>query len=117
MAQAFSVFGSAVSIVASDFLPREDEDAKQVLLSALTADGVKLEIGGKINRVNHDGKVFSLHVLRSDGTALLLEGEQLLVAAGRKPNVAGLGLEAANVRFDLRKVFLSIVNNLKTEGY
>jgi pyruvate/2-oxoglutarate dehydrogenase complex dihydrolipoamide dehydrogenase (E3) component len=44
-----------------------------------------------------------VHLKRADGSAAALEVDEILVAAGRAPNVEGLGLEAAGVEFEPRR--------------
>eukprot|EP00931_Biecheleriopsis_adriatica_P066200 TRINITY_DN405_c0_g1_i2.p1 TRINITY_DN405_c0_g1~~TRINITY_DN405_c0_g1_i2.p1 ORF type:complete len:537 (-),score=104.04 TRINITY_DN405_c0_g1_i2:251-1861(-) len=107
MAQAFARFGSKVTIV--DMLPQilgpEDPEAASVLQESLLRDGVKIIVGARVERVEHTPaagadawptiKVFA-KVGESTET---LECEVLLIAAGRVPNVEGIGLEAAGVKY------------------
>jgi pyruvate/2-oxoglutarate dehydrogenase complex dihydrolipoamide dehydrogenase (E3) component len=82
LAQAFARLGSNVSLHPSGrrtpgrLLPKEDDDASDLLHAALRRDGVQIE-----------------------GTA---DFDAVLVAAGRAPNVEGLNLAAAGVRFDTK---------------
>ena len=103
MAQTFARFGSEVFLIeaAHGVLPREDPDASEIVKSALLHDGVKLLCCGK-----------TLNLARSaDGTRIMLSSheqdfevfvDEILVSAGRKPNVTGLGLETVGVKFDER---------------
>ena len=97
LAQAFARLGSQVTIFdqAPRVLPREGEAASALVAAALEADGVRLALGGKLRRIDHDGARFTVHGEGgSDGDG---EAEALLVAAGRLPNVEGLGLERAGI--------------------
>ena len=49
------------------------------------------------------GEAADLHFESADGTAGQVDADLVLVATGRGPNVAGIGLEAAGVEFDPRK--------------
>jgi len=99
LAQAFARFGAEVTLLdmAEQVLTREDRDAAAIVQEALVRDGVQLELGVKIQKVTGGaGSPVTIEVER-DGATRTVTAERLLVAAGRKPNVEGLGLEAAGV--------------------
>lgn len=110
MAQSLALFGSKVTVAerGTRLLPREDPDAAKIVHEALVADGVTFELGCAIESVDHtpaDGTVggwpeFRVRVGQEGAEARTLTAELLVVAAGRRPNVEGLGLEAAGVEFD-----------------
>jgi len=100
MAQAFARLGSTVSLfdMAPHVLPREDADAAAVVQSAMLTDGVRLELGIQIERVERDGEGIAVHFQR-DGESHRKSVDHLLVAVGRAPNVENIGLEAAGVEY------------------
>ena len=104
MAQAFARFGSRVSVIerADHVLAREDIDAAAIVQAALERDGVELVLGAGLKSVHQgpNGKVMTF--TDEGGTERTLEVDELLVGVGRAPNVNGLGLEAAGVKFDER---------------
>ena len=101
MAQTFARFGSRVTLfdLANQVLVREDPEAAQIVQRALVEDGVELELGCAVERVEPvaDGKI--LHV-EAHGRTIPKQVDQLLVAVGRTPNTEGVGLEAAGVAYD-----------------
>ena len=100
LAQAFAYFGSAVTVFdqASHVLPREDPDAASIVQRRLMADGVRLELGVKLIEAVGDRGQVCLRFERPNGAGVAdASGDRLLIAAGRAPNVEGLGLEAAGV--------------------
>lgn len=105
LAQAFRRLGSEVTLVerADQLLTREDPDAAAVVQEALAQDGVTLRLGASLERVETRGALRRLHLRDADGAAHALEVDAVLVGAGRAPNVEGMGLEAAGVRFDARE--------------
>jgi pyruvate/2-oxoglutarate dehydrogenase complex dihydrolipoamide dehydrogenase (E3) component len=105
MAQAFARFGSEVTLLnqGDRILPRDDADAAAIVERAMTSHGVRLLHRCRVVRAQGRGEIRVLAVER-DGQAESLEGDQLLVATGRTPNVEGLGLEAAGVAVDQRGV-------------
>ena len=95
LAQAFHWFGSEVTLVdGSDrVLPREPEAVGRGLTEALTTDGVKLVLGQHATAARLDGDEYVLDL--PDGSQL--RGDKLLVATGRRPRVAGIGLETVGI--------------------
>ena len=101
LAQSFARLGSRVTLLdmADHVLPREDADAAEVVQQAMVADGVRLELGVRIEEVARQGDETTIRFTRDDAPGEVV-ADALLVAAGRTPNVSGLGLEAAGVDFD-----------------
>jgi len=95
LAQAFRRLGSEVDLVgrAGCLLPAEAAAASEVLAARLAAEGVRLHLGVKPTKVDGGQKRLTL----SDGSELAYDA--LLVGAGRKVHVDGMGLEAAGVKF------------------
>ena len=105
LAQAFQRFGSDVTIIEMQghLLMREDSDAAAVIADAFRRDGVSVRCDTTVCRVERtdEGKV--LHMNCDSGEDDLLVVDELLVGAGRAPNVQGLNLEAVAVAYDERK--------------
>jgi pyruvate/2-oxoglutarate dehydrogenase complex dihydrolipoamide dehydrogenase (E3) component/uncharacterized membrane protein YdjX (TVP38/TMEM64 family) len=105
MAQALCRLGSAVTVLNADahLLPREDADAAALVERRLARDGVRIANGIRITRVERRGHEVVLHYGR-DGAGETVIADRVLVAAGRAPNVEGLGLEAAGIAYDRKGV-------------
>ncbi len=105
MAQAFARFGSEVYLVDSKHgvLAREDRDAASVVEAALVHDGVKILCCGKDLKVRRESDGCHLKV-ESHGRAYDVVVDQILVAAGRTPNIENLDLAAAGVAFDSKGI-------------
>jgi pyruvate/2-oxoglutarate dehydrogenase complex dihydrolipoamide dehydrogenase (E3) component len=103
LGQAFRRLGSEVVIVSSSahVCPKEDADVAAVLAAALREEGVVVHDGSSATSVAVRGgaKAVTVTVKKNDGTSLDVETDAILVATGRRPNVDGLGLEAAGVAF------------------
>jgi len=99
LAQAMRRLGSEVTIVdaAARILAREDADVVQVVAQQLRDDGIRLRLDAKIRRVAGPTGAIMLTVVASDGRETVLTGTHLLLAAGRRANIEGLGLDAAGV--------------------
>jgi len=84
-------------------LAKDDPELTTILLRSLRDEGLEIREAAKVERV--DGKAGAIRVsIMIDGKPEVIEGTHLLVATGRKPNVADLGLEAAGVAYDKRGI-------------
>jgi glutathione reductase (NADPH) len=92
--------GSRVTLALRDTHPLRgfDADLRHRLADALAARGITLATGVALQSLERRGDGFALH--RADGSVLVAEAA--LNATGRRPNTAGLGLEALGVRLDAR---------------
>ncbi|PIV82987.1 MAG: mercuric reductase [Nitrospirae bacterium CG_4_10_14_3_um_filter_53_41] len=104
LAQAFQRLGSQVTIIeqAPQFLTREDPDAARILSDAFRKEGIDVRLNTRVDRVGLDGREKTIH-LKTDGKESIVVVDEILVGAGRAPNVEGLNLEAAGVVYDPRK--------------
>ncbi|MBA2662427.1 MAG: FAD-containing oxidoreductase [Bradymonadaceae bacterium] len=104
LAQAFARFGSSVFVLdqAERALSRSDSDGARIVQAALDRDGVHSIFCAKIEKVEaaSPGSRSTKIIFEVDGELRDIEVDALLIAAGRRPNVANLGLENAGVRFD-----------------
>ena len=91
LGQALVRMGASVAIVegAEHLLAREPAALGEAIAAALEADGVELHLGRHAAAARREGDEYVLEL--ADGTQL--RGDRLLVATGRRPRVAGLGLE------------------------
>jgi len=98
MAQAVRRLGgeAAVADMAEHLLPREPAPLGAALSEALRREGIELVLGVSATEARRDGDDYVLAF--DDGREL--RGDRLLVAAGRRPRVEGLGLETVGVAAD-----------------
>jgi pyruvate/2-oxoglutarate dehydrogenase complex dihydrolipoamide dehydrogenase (E3) component len=104
MAQAYRRFGSRVTIVQKGqrLLDREDFDVADEMQHILSDEGIRVLTRANVVSVRgRSGDRVSLTVRASSGDQEL-QGTDILVAAGRVPNTAGIGLEEAGVELDAR---------------
>lgn len=100
MAQAFNRFGARVTLVemAGRLLPNEDPDASAVLKDQLEGEGIELILSAKVARVERKDSHKTI-TIDAGGKEYVLETDEILVAAGRTPNIEGLNLETAGVDY------------------
>ncbi|MBE0417483.1 MAG: NAD(P)/FAD-dependent oxidoreductase, partial [Coriobacteriia bacterium] len=95
LGQMLRRYGAAVTIVeqADTLFPREEPALGELLLTALEADGIEVRLGTAVQSVTREGD--SRTVLLSDGTEVT--AEHVVVAVGRRPRTAGIGLETVGI--------------------
>lgn len=104
LSQAFRRLGSKVTLVemSKQFLTREDPDASQILLDRFHKEGidVRLETSlARLEKVNGKKRAY----LRQKDQESPIEVDEILVGAGRIPNVEGLNLETVGVAYGERE--------------
>jgi pyruvate/2-oxoglutarate dehydrogenase complex dihydrolipoamide dehydrogenase (E3) component len=100
LSQAFARLGAEVVLFDQRprVLPNDDPDGSLVVQRALAADGVRLELGTAVTRVSRRGEAVVVCFSRSPHhPAEEAEGDRLLVATGRTPNVSGLDVDKGGV--------------------
>ncbi len=110
LAQAFLRLGSKVTVIEllPRLLPREDEAIGAELAAFFEWEGLRILTGITTQSVHHSGSEFGVDI----GTELIT-GDRLLVATGRRPNTAGLGLEAVGVKTE-RNGAIIVDDHLRT---
>ncbi|WP_186149098.1 FAD-dependent oxidoreductase [Burkholderia gladioli] len=103
LAQAFRRLGSRVTIVhdAPRVALREDEDVSAAIEAAFAGDGIAIRSG--VRPVEVSGRSGEAVTLRLDDGSEV-SGSHLLIATGRTPVTADLGLEAAGVAVNERGI-------------
>ncbi|GAC1604902.1 MAG: FAD-containing oxidoreductase [Myxococcales bacterium] len=96
--QMYRRFGSEVTVVERSprLMPREDDDVAAEVRSILEAEGVRFRTGADVRKVAGAAGALELQL----GSGEVVRGSHLLVAIGRAPNTADLGLAEAGVALD-----------------
>jgi pyruvate/2-oxoglutarate dehydrogenase complex dihydrolipoamide dehydrogenase (E3) component len=102
MAQAFATFGTDVDLVEgmAHILPREPRTLGEALGVAISGERLRIHLGRRASSVSRAAGRYVVSF--ADGTRL--EGERLLVAAGRRPRIDGLGLENVGIEASPRGI-------------
>ncbi len=96
MAQAHLRLGCKVTVIeGAKAMGKDDPEMAAMLLAALRAEGVEIVEEAKAERITGIDGDITVHTTKGDFT-----GSHLLMAVGRKVNVAGLDLDKAGVAFD-----------------
>ena len=117
LAQAYRRFGSEVTVVeaGTQLMGKEDPDASQEIRRVLADEGLAIHVGAQLLRVEgQSGNAVSI-TLRTSSGEQTIEGSHILVAVGRVPNTAGIGLDTAGVDLDDRG-FVKVNERLETSA-
>jgi len=117
MAQAFRRFGARVTIVERGprILSREDSDVSDEVLRILMAEGIDVLLSTDVNHVEGLSGVDVTVRLEAASGQRELRATHILVATGRIPNTAGIGLELTGVDLDSRG-FVAVTPRLETSA-
>ena len=98
LGQIYARSGARVTIIepSAHLLPSEAPAVGEAVADALARDGVDVRTGGKPERVGLDGDDVIVHLDGDDP----VRATRVLVATGKTPRVAGVGLETIDVRPD-----------------
>ena len=95
LTQVYARFGVDVTIVEAEprLLPLEEPEAGRVLAEVFQREGVNVITGTAAARVEHDGEQFSVHLTDER----VVRTERLLVATGRRVDLAAIGADVLGV--------------------
>jgi pyruvate/2-oxoglutarate dehydrogenase complex dihydrolipoamide dehydrogenase (E3) component len=117
LAQAYRRFGSDVTVVESgpQLLAREDIDVSREMRRILSDEGIQFLVEAELLQVRgRSGDKVTLTVRTPSGEQHI-NGSDILVAVGRIPNTAGIGLEEAGVELDGRG-YIRVNGRLETSA-
>lgn len=99
LGQLFAHLGSKVTIVEAldRIAPFEEPELSEALTSIFKDENIEVITGAKISNASGTSGTKSLMLTTKDGAQQTLSADEILVATGRKPNTAGLGLELVGV--------------------
>jgi pyruvate/2-oxoglutarate dehydrogenase complex dihydrolipoamide dehydrogenase (E3) component len=104
LAQAHLRLGSRVTVIeAEKALRKDDREMAELVLRRLEAEGLDIREGASVERIGGGTRLIDVHIAEG-GSTTVVQGSHLLIAAGRKPNVSGLNLEAAGIKYDERGI-------------
>jgi len=104
LAQSFRRLGAGITVIeALAPLAKDDPECAAIVLDQLQREGVTIRANAKVVTVKGTAGNIGV-VLAGPKGEETISGTHLLVAAGRKPNIGDLGLEAAGIAYDRRGI-------------
>jgi pyruvate/2-oxoglutarate dehydrogenase complex dihydrolipoamide dehydrogenase (E3) component len=114
LAQAFRRVGSSVTVLeAGQPLAKDDPECTAIVLDRLVREGVVIRCGVNVIGITHAGATVTA-TIEAAGAEQTITGSHLLIAAGRKPAIDGLDLDAAGIRHDRSGILVN--RKLKTRN-
>jgi len=105
--QMYSRFGTKVTILEllPTIFPASEPELVERLGEVLNREGITIRTGARVSRAwkDKDRKIVSFTI---EGKEDHISGDQILLAAGKTPNTAGLGLDVAGVTIDRRRTIV-----------
>jgi len=99
LAQAHRRLGAKVTLLQSRrILPKDDPETAAVVRKSLITDGVEVVEGAQVKAAGQDGNGVAV-LIGVEGDERRINGSHLLVSAGRRANVDGLGLDEAGIAY------------------
>ncbi len=113
LACAFAAYGTEVTVVElmPELMPREQREAVRIVLKDLKRQGIRLLTDAKMLRVEKTAAGLKA-VYVQDGKESSVDAEQVLMAAGRKPNLSGIDAEALGLAMNGK--FIAVDNRQRT---
>jgi pyruvate/2-oxoglutarate dehydrogenase complex dihydrolipoamide dehydrogenase (E3) component len=114
LAQAFRRLGSSVTVLEKGApLANDEPECIDIIVGRLEREGVVIRRNVNVVGITHMRATVTA-TIASEGAEQTITGSHLLVAAGRKPTIEGLDLDAAGIRYDATGIFVN--RKLKTSN-
>lgn len=106
LGQSFSRFGSKVTVVemADRILIKEDPEVSELMEKVLRSEGLEILTKTKAVKVSKNSDGTKVVTVEAEGRTFEIEGDEILAAVGRQPNLQGLDLEKAGVAFERQRI-------------
>ena len=113
-AQMYRRFGSRVTVLEKGprLIAREDEEISTAIQAILEVEGIEIRLNTECLRVEKHAEGVAVG-LSCEGTSREVTGSHLLLAVGRVPNTADLGLDQVGIETDERG-YICVDEQLRT---
>ncbi len=110
LSQAFERLGAKVTIIQEQerILPREDPEVSEAVARVLISEGIDIVTNARFVKAGRSGNK-KVATARQGAQLLNFEADEIVLAVGRQPNIEGLNLEAAGIKYDK--------NGIKVDDY
>src|SRR6266487_4287088 len=100
LGQAFRRLGAGVTIIEGldRILPKEDPEVSAILTEVLMSEGINVVTNALFINARRDGNK-KVVTAKQGEKHLTIEADEILLTLGRQPNVEGLNLEAARIKY------------------
>ncbi len=115
LAQAMSRYGTTVTVIEAldRILAPEEPETSELLTTVLRGEGIDIRVGLAASSVSRAGDGGRVTVTLADGSAVT--ADEILVAAGRTPNLRGIGLDTLGLDETARPTF-TVDEHMRVHG-
>ena len=115
LAQAMSRYGTTVTVIEAldRILAPEEPESSELLTTVLRAEGIEVRVGVAASSVSRAGDGGPVTVTLADGSSVT--ADEILVAAGRTPNLRGIGLDTLGLDETARPTF-TVDEHMRVRG-
>jgi len=101
LGQAFERLGAKVTIIQGPdrIMPKEDPEVSAAVATVLKSEGIDIVTNARFVKASRNGDKKAVTAKQGD-QMLTFEADEILLALGRQPNIEGLNLEAAGIKYD-----------------
>ena len=105
LSQAFERLGAKVTIIQEQerILPREDPEVSEAVARVLNSEGIDIVTNARFVKAGRSGNK-KVATARQGDQLLNFEADEIVLAVGRQPNIEGLNLEAAGIKYDKKGI-------------
>ncbi len=105
LSQAFERLGAKVTIIQEQerILPREDPEVSEAVARVLISEGIDIVTNARFVKAGRSGNK-KVATARQGDQLLNFEADEIVLAVGRQPNIEGLNLEAAGIKYDKKGI-------------
>ncbi len=114
MSQAFARLGTQVQVIqrSAQILSREDKDMADTVMAVLEQEGIQFFLQATVVAAEEKNNRKYITIQSADGQRTELDADTVLLAQGRRPNTAGLGLDTIQVVYDQHGI--KVDNRMRT---
>ncbi|HWT64466.1 MAG TPA: FAD-dependent oxidoreductase [Terracidiphilus sp.] len=107
-ASIFRTFGAEITLLEfqSSLVPVEDEEISKELARLFKKRGIDLNTGAKVEKIERTAAGVRVEWIASNGSRMTKEADKVLLAVGRTPHTANLGIE--NTRIERERGFVKV---------
>ncbi|HLZ80701.1 MAG TPA: FAD-dependent oxidoreductase, partial [Ktedonobacteraceae bacterium] len=101
LGQSFERLGAKVTIIQGPgrIMPKEDPEVSETVARVLESEGMTIVTSARLVKAGRNGNK-KVATAKQGDRLLTFEADEILLALGRRPNIEGLNLEAAAVKYD-----------------
>ncbi|MCF0173949.1 MAG: NAD(P)/FAD-dependent oxidoreductase, partial [Bacteroidales bacterium] len=118
LASIYATFGCKITIIeyCPEILPRFDSEISKRLRTSLKRRGIEFVLGAKVTGVSASDGIKSVSYENKKGAVESVSAEQVLMAVGRRPNLASLNLDEIGIEYTPKGIVVDSCQRTNVQG-